>query len=168
MLYDFLSNVSANIIGSVIGGILLALLFFFGKEKWFRLHDIKGEWYFKTETLETGRRLNNGMIQEYIAFIWLEGHKIHGTYEKTFEDSQEFKGPFIGKDRARGVIDGYYEKNYLSSDCLSLHMVENGSREFTNWHDLHIVSSRKMHGNFTSTAARQKGKAEWQRDSFRN
>ncbi len=160
--YDFFSNVGAN----VLGGIILAFLFFLAKERLCPLKNINGMWHFEMHTEHAGYNNYKGMRLKYVAILWLEGGRVHGTTEKYYENiPNEGERSYVGKGRVRGEIDGYYEKNYLRRDRLFLHIVEDGEkRESTHCHDLIILSEKEICGNFRSTVAKQEGKVRWQRD----
>jgi hypothetical protein len=157
----------SDIIATIAGGVLLAVLFFLGKEKWFPLPDVAGRWYFEARTVTTAYRPYDGMILRFVAMLWREGHTVQGTFEKVYEKSSTGERTFTGTNRTRGVVDGYIEKNYLGRDRLLLHMVEDGhGRESTSFHHLILDSGERMSGEFTSMVADQTGTATWQREPF--
>jgi hypothetical protein len=158
-------NFIPSIIATVIGGVILALLFFWARERLFPLPDIARRWYFEMRTINTSYEPYNGMVLRYVAMLWREGNRIHGTAEKIYENSSTGERDYVGKNRTRGVVDGYLEKNYFSKDRLYLHVVEDGhGRKSTNFYDLIIISDKEMIGVFNSMVANQDGKVTWQRD----
>lgn len=160
-------SVIPSIIATVVGGVILALLFFWAREKLFPLPDITGRWYFEMRTINTSYEPYAGMVLRYVAMLWREGNRIQGTAEKIYENSSTGKRDYVGKNRTRGVAAGYLEKNYFAKDRLFLHVVEDGhGREFTNFYDVIIVSDKKMLGAFNSMVANQDGEVTWQRDVF--
>ena len=161
-------TVAVNLVSAVIGGVVLALLFFLLKEKCFSLPEIAGRWYFEIRTEKTALKRYQDMKLTYVAMLWREGHVVHGTVEKIYEDSSTRKGDYVGADRARGEVRGYIEKKYLGRDRLFLHIVEDGSRESTYYHELTFRPRRGMDGTFTSTVADQDGSVSWQRDPFQH
>ena len=161
-------TVAINLISAVIGGLILALLFFLLKEKIFPLPEIVGRWYFELHTENTAYRRYEGMTLTYIAMLWREGQVVHGTVEKIHEKSSTGERDYVGPDRTRGEVRGYVEKNYLGSDRLFLHIVETGTtRKSTFFHALTLTSRRRMDGRFASTIADQDGSVSWQRDPLR-
>ena len=160
-------TVAVNLISAVIGGLVLALLFFLMKEKVFPLPDIVGRWYFEIRTENTAYRPFQDMKLTYVVMLWREGHVVHGTVEKIHEDSSTGERDYVGSDRTRGKVRGYIEKNYLGKDRLFLHIVEDGTRESTHFHELTLTSRRGMEGRFASTIADQDGSVSWQRDPLR-
>ena len=158
-------TVALNLISAVIGGLVLALLFFLMKEKICPLPEIVGRWYFDLHTENTAYRAYQGMRLRYVAMLWREGHVVHGTVEKIHEKSSTLEKDYVGPDRTRGEVRGYIEKNYLGRDRLFLHIVETGTtRKSSFFHELTLTSRRCMNGRFASTIADQDGSVSWQRD----
>jgi hypothetical protein len=74
---------------------------------------------------------------------------------------------YEAKNRTRGVVEGFVEKNYFSKDRVVLHVVEDGhGRESTNFYDLIVESDGVMKGGFSSMVANQDGNVKWQREAF--
>ncbi len=162
-------TVAVNLVSAVIGGVVLALLFFLLKEKCFSLPEIAGRWYFEIRTEKTAYKPYQDMKLTYVAMLWREGHVVHGTVEKIHEESSTGNKDYVGPNRTRGEVRGYIEKKYLfSSDRLFLHIVEEGSRESTYYHELIFRPRRGMDGRFTSTVADQDGSVSWQRDPLQH
>lgn len=137
------------------------------KEKIFSLRDINGCWHFSITTKTTEYLPFQGMVLRYIAAIWQEGPYIKGTLEKVYEHSSTGERSFIGRNRTRGIITGYLEKNYISKDRIVMHIIESGhGREYTHFYKLIFTSNDIMTGDFSSTAAEQTGHAIWQRKKF--
>lgn len=157
----------ANLVATVLGGSILAFIFFFLKEKVFPLPDIAGTWFFEVITSETAYKPYENMKLRYIAIIWREGAKLHGTVEKIHENSSTGERDYIGKNRARGILNGYIQKNYFSKDQLFIHVAEVGEkRESTNFYRLRVLSDSAMQGTYASMVANQKGQVKWQRCAF--
>ena len=159
----FLSNVAAT----VVGGVVLAFLFFLSRERLFPLPRITGRWHFEMRTTQTAHQPYENMVLRYIAILWREGHRIEGTVEKVYEDSSTGKREFVGENRTRGVVQGYVEKNYLGKDRVYLHVIEQGhGRESTNFYELSFDNPDVMNGTFNSMVANQSGGVKWQREEF--
>lgn len=156
-----------GILATVISGVVLALLFFLVREKLYPLPDIAGKWYVEICTKHTSYKPYVGMVLRYEAMLWREGNRIRGTVEKSYENSSTGERNYVGKNRTRGVVDGYLEKRYFAKDRLCLHVVEDGhGRESTNFYNMIIRSDKKMLGKFDSLVAKQYGEVTWQRDMF--
>ncbi len=142
----------SSTIATVVGGLILALLFFWAREKLFPLPGVGGRWYFEIRTINTAYNPYSGMVLRYVAMLWQEGNRIQGTVEKVYENSSTGEKEYVGTDRTRGVAKGYLEKNHFAKDRLFLHIVEDGhGREFTNYYDIIILSDKEMIGAFNST-----------------
>lgn len=162
-----MSGFWVDVASTVVGGGLLALLFFFAKEKLFPLPDVTGRWYFQMNTEETAFNPYKGMVLRYVAMLWREGHRIEGTVEKIYERSSTGEREYVGENRTRGKVSGYIEKNYLGADKLYLHVVEDGhGRESTNFYEVRSFSDSTMSGTFISMVADQAGTVKWQRKSY--
>lgn len=163
----FALNFLYSFLATIIGGGILALLFFWLKEKFFPLPKVNGRWYFEIRTVTTEYNPYKGMVLRYVAMLWREGNHIEGTVEKIYENSSTGERKYEGKNRTRGIANGFIEKNYFSKDCVVLHVVEGGHvRESTNFYDLIVESDNKMEGKFSSMVANQEGDVKWQRDEF--
>jgi len=149
----------SDIIATVVGGIILTLLFFFIREKLFPMPKISGKWYLEIKVNETAYKPYKNMLLRFVIMIWVEGSRIKGTSEKIYEELSNGKEyDFIGKERIRSHIDGYIEKKYFGKDKIYLHIVENGkARESTSFYDLVMESNSKMSGTFDSMIANMKG-----------
>lgn len=164
MLID---SIIAGVIATLISGPLLALFFFWLKEKKFEIPDITGKWNFEMTTINSDYKPYEGMILRYIAIIWREGNKISGTVEKVYENSSTGEREYVGENRSRGYLDGYYELNYLSKDKIYLHIKEQGNgRESTNYFELIRDDETSLIGAFNSFVANQDGLSRWQREKF--
>jgi len=147
---------------SLISGLLLALFFFFLKEKVFRMPKIDGHWEFETKTLVSSYNPFLEMRLTYSVLLWKEGSKVFGTAEKIYEISEAKVGSFIGKDRVNATINGNIQKNIFSKDTLTLHIDESGKgRNSSTIHILIVESSETMRGRFISTIANQTGIVGW-------
>ncbi len=157
----------SDIIATIIGGAILALMFFWVREKFFALPSVAGRWHFETRTTNTSYRPYEGMVLRYLAILWQEGNRIQGTIEKIYEKSSTGEREYVGKNRTRGKIDGFLEKNYFTKDRMYLHVVEEGhGRESTSSFELIFKADQTMIGTFTSMVANSEGNAIWQRAPF--
>ena len=154
-----------SFLATILGGLILALVFFYIREKGFPLPDVSGEWTVSSETVETSYKPYIGMLLKYKVIIFCEGPSITGTSEKIWESSSKGEQTYTGRHRIRGEICGSIEKKYLSKDKIKIHIVEHGElRDSTSYHDLIVDKQRRsMRGKFYSTAADSKGKVHWKR-----
>lgn len=137
------------------------------REKIVPLPKITGRWYFEVHTVKTSYKPYERMILRYVAILWREGSRIEGSVEKIYEKSTIGEREFVGKNRTRGKVEGYVEKNYFGKDKLFLHIVENGhGRESSHFYELITMSQSEMSGTFSSMVANQSGTTKWQRSRF--
>lgn len=157
----------SDLLATLLGGVILAILFFWFREKIFPLPEVTGRWYFEMHTTNTAYDPYKDMVLRYIAMLWCEGHRIEGTAEKIYENSSTGEREYVGKHRTRSRVEGYIEKNYLGKDRLFLHLVEDGhGRESTNFFELEVGAKGTMSGSFSSMVANQDGAVVWQRKQF--
>ena len=162
-----IEDLVVNLFATVFGGLILVSLFFVAREKIFPFPNISGQWYIEMLTVKTAYRPYNKMKLRYVAMLWKGGNHIQGTVEKIYEDSTTGTRQFTGKDRTRGELQGYVQKNYLAKDRAYLHVVEEGhGRESTHFYEIIVQSDKKMVGTFTSMVADQCGEVIWQREEF--
>ena len=167
MCYQALTTFVWNIASTIVGGVVLAVLFFFAREKCFPLPKVAGRWHVEMQTINTTYNPYRGMVLQYVAMLWHEGIGIKGTIEKVYEDSTTGKRRYVGKNRTRGTIEGYIDKRYFSKDRIYLHIIEDGhGRQSTHFHDLLVKRSGRMTGTFSAMVASSEGKATWQREQF--
>lgn len=160
------SSLISDILATVVGGVLLTLFFFLLREKLFKNLEIDGSWTFTVHTVKTTYNPYKDMKLTFLALLWREGNKVYGTAEKDYEDSEKYKGHFIGKGRSVIKLQGFIQKNYFSTDKLTIHMIENSStRESSTIHKLEIEDISKMTGRFVSTISNQEGNVIWERRS---
>lgn len=163
----FALNFLYSFLATVVGGGILAFLFFWLRERIFPLPEVTGRWFFEVRTINSAYNPYKGMNLRYVAMIWREGSRIEGTVEKIYENSSTGERNYEEKNRTRGVVQGFVQKNYFSKDRVVLHVVEDGhGRESTNFYDLTINSDGDMAGDFSSMVANQDGEAKWQRSEF--
>ena len=162
-----LVNLLLNVLATVVGGVVLAFLFFSAREKCFPLPVLIGRWHFEMTTESTAYSPYQDMVLRYVALLWREGPIIKGTVEKVYEISSTGERPYVGKNRTRGIVEGYIDKKYLSKDLVYLHITEDGhGRESTHFHDLHVSKGGRMAGRFFSMVADSEGVVAWQRKPF--
>lgn len=157
----------SDLLATLAGGVVLAVIFFWFREKIVPLPKISGRWYLEMRTVTTAYNPYQDMILRYVAMLWREGHRVEGTVEKIYENSSTGQRDFVGANRTRGRVEGYIEKNYFGRDQLFLHVVEDGhGRESTNFYELIADSEDEMSGSFSSMTANQSGTVRWQRNEF--
>ena len=106
---QYLEIALLNILSTVLGGLLLAFLFFLAREKCFPLPDLSGKWNFRSSTSKTKYKPFENMELGFIAMLWCEGPRIKGTVEKVFENSSAGNIKYVGENRTRSQVEGYIE-----------------------------------------------------------
>ena len=157
----------ADLLATVVGGVVLAVLFFLAKERFFPLQKLTGRWYLEQTTQTTAYTPYSGMILRYVVMLWREGSKVEGSAEKIYENSSTGEHTFSGENRTRATVIGYVEKKYFGKDIIYLHVVENGhGRESTTFYEITADRVDTFHGNFSSMVADQNGTVKWQSKPF--
>lgn len=155
----------SDVLSTFFGGILLALLFFWSREKWFSVPEIEGQWFIKTDTIESDYNDYRNMMLVFNVMIWREANSIKGTAEKIYEISSTVQKEYVGEERTRSEVSGWIEKKYFSRDRVYLHVVEQGHRrESTTFYALVLEQDDRMVGTFVSMVANQKGNVSCSRD----
>ncbi len=152
-------------IGStVIGGVLLALIFFLAKEFVFPFPNLSGLWNFVEHTAKTSYRPYENMKMTYHALLGQEGPVVYGSGEKVYSASDNKNEEYTGAARVRIEIRGYLTKRYFRPSILEIYYLEKGKlRESSTIHNLRIRSKKELRGAFTSTIADSTGTVVWAR-----
>lgn len=154
-------------ISTVLGGIFLAVIFFFLRMKVFPLPEVEGRWYFEVVTTNTAYNPYRGMVLTYEVMLQTKDGYVTGSAEKIHECSIVNNDlDFEGIHRARVTVTGYIQKKYFGRDKMFLYLVEKGSRESSSAHQLTAGRFWKpvsWSGFFQSTIARQDGTCSWSR-----
>jgi hypothetical protein len=154
----------ANVLATVIGGLLLALIFFLLSDFFFRLPALSGLWSFESETRSTSYNRYKGMKLTYLVLLWQEGNTIYGSGEKVREDVSGTVRSYTGAQRSRVEIRGHLTKRYITKSEIVLHFHEYGEkRQSSTMQTLKILDKTKMEGTYASTIANSCGITRWSR-----
>lgn len=154
-----------SIAETLVGGALLATVFFLVREKCFPLPEIEGRWFIETETIESKFNPYKGMILIHEAMLWREGNAIKGTAEKIHENSGGKQSDYDGARRTRSLVGGFVEKRYFGADRVCLHLTETGKeRESSTIFKLTCKTGFSMSGTFIATAGSSSGRAHIRRE----
>lgn len=152
-------DVLKETLAAVVGGVILAVLLFWLKERFFPLPNVNGPWFVETKTEVTAMDSFKGMLLKHELVLWQEGAVLRGTSEKIYEASTHGRRQIEGSNRQRGELSGYITKYYFSKDRVRIHIVEHGEeRDSTLFFDF-LVDKKKMKGSFTTTVASSCGEA---------
>lgn len=147
---------------TVIGGLLLAFIFFVFRDFIFKFPALSGLWRFESETQSTSYNPYRGMKLTYLVLLWQEGPAIYGSGEKVREDLNGAVRTYTGAQRSRIEIRGYLTKRYLARSEVVLHFNEHSeSRQSSTMQALKFEGRGKMGGTFASTVANSSGTARW-------
>jgi hypothetical protein len=156
----------ASTFATIVGGIGLAFLFFITKEKIFPIIDISDHWELTTTTHKTKRNPYKNMKIKYDLILWQENNIIRGVSEKYYELSQLGTKTYHEKNRKRGKMHGFVEKNYFSKDVIVLNMcLADFGRESDYLFKLKVINKDLAQGSFYSMVAQQYGHVELTRRS---
>ncbi|QTP56230.1 hypothetical protein HNO51_16980 [Billgrantia sulfidoxydans] len=160
-----MENFIASLASTILGGITLTILFFTFKEKIFPPPNVSGFWTLTTTTTKSDYNPYKGLVIKYDSILWREGLLVKGSIEKKYERSQKGETEHQGKNRRRGYVEGYIEKNYLKNDSLVLHVTLNDfGRESTYFFKFYFKNPSLAQGVFHSMTAAQSGHAELAKD----
>ncbi len=101
----------ANALGTVIGGLLLTVLYFALAQKLLRLPRLSGAWVLESAVSQTKYNPFKGMVLRYKILLLQDGTRLHGTAEKVYEKSDKVR-VFTGVNRTTATIDGTVQKAY--------------------------------------------------------
>jgi len=159
-----MNNIIEGAIGNLVGGLLIAVIFFFLKEKIFRFKDVSGCWRVTNETLKTAYNPYRGMKLVYSTILFRSGNDVYGSFEKIYEVAGGNRKEYTGSGRSRGSIEGAYEKNIFSNDRLLLHIIEDGAERTSSTYVCIVVNNENsMEGVFETFAADSSGNVIWER-----
>jgi hypothetical protein len=154
-----------GILGTVFGGILLALFFFFLSDFVFKLPAVSGAWSFESETLSTSYNPYKGLKLTYLVLLWQEGRVIHGTGEKVREDADGVVKTYTGAQRSRIDVRGYMTKRYFTKSEVVLHFYEHGEKRVSSTMQALKIVANTMEGTYVSTIANSSGRTRWMRET---
>jgi hypothetical protein len=166
-LYDIVlagsyDTLSSDILATLLGGMLLTLLFFLVREKLSPLPRLSGVWDVTTTTKTATLPQYAHMVITYRVILLQSGRDMTGTAEKVGENVGGVGHTYKGELRVRSVLSGGIEKFYFSRSRVQIHMVESGrKRESTTFFQLSIDKKNQMSGVWDSTAADSSGVTSW-------
>lgn len=155
-----------DILSSLIGGLLFALIIFWINEYFFKVKNVSGEWTTLIKIKQTNNTPFINLGIEYKIHLLQLGDQISGRGEKIRDinpDGTNFHVyPNIKKVNIE--ITGYIERNYLKKSKLYLLIKENGTRRTTSAsYNLTLNDKNRLSGFFESTAAESRGETFWTR-----
>lgn len=157
-----MNELSINIIGTIIGGLLFTLILFLLNEYIFRKNNLTGEWEAEIEIDKTSYIPFKDLKMEYKLHILQKEYELVGSGEKINETKPNGdKTTYLRKNRITNTIDGYYERKYLGKSTVYLNVNENGrTRDTRATFVLKFKDKNNLEGTFISTAADASGKVK--------
>lgn len=148
-------DILVNIIGTIIGGLMLAAILFLISEHIFTLHNLTGEWLVKTVTKTTAYNPYQDLEVNFKFHLLQKGQEIIGSGEKVSETSPTREAHKYPPDkRILSNINGYYQRNIFGTDKVFLNIIEEGRiRQSRSTYILIVKNKNLLLGTFTSTAA---------------
>jgi|ERR1051326_426102 hypothetical protein len=157
-------DLSVQIVATVIGGIVLALIFFLVRDKIYRLPALSGLWTFWSTTETTSYKPYREMHLVFLVLLVQEGNRLTGTGEKIKEVTSSGIKEYVGKHRTHIQITGFIIQRFFSADECIIHIKEAGElRDSSTIHNLKVTNESSLHGTFVSTVANQTGRTCWTR-----
>lgn len=157
----------ANLASTILGGILLTVIFFLFKEKFFSLPVVAGVWECETIINETGYNPYRGMKVWYKITLLQSGTSVVGMGEKDREVAAKGAYEYSGAQRRTTDISGSITKRFFGSDEIVIFWREDGQkRETATFFRLRVSGCKRkggLRGTFYTTAAQSRGEAFWKR-----
>ena len=152
-------------LSSVVGGILLALLFFGWNDFIYQRNNLTGAWEFEYTVEHTTHDPFQDMKLRYRVLLVQEGKTITGTGEKIGEWTPAHGVvEYLPEKRAHIRVEGTVDYRFFSKDVVHLQYTEEGRvRESSTIQELSVISERDLRGDVYSTAANAQGTAAWER-----
>lgn len=157
-----MSELSINIIGTIIGGLLFTLILFLLNEYIFRKNNLTGEWETAIQIDKTSYNPFKNLKIEYKLHLLQKEYELVGSGEKINETKPSgVKTIYLRKNRITNTIDGYYERKYLGKSTVYLNLNEKGrTRDTRATFILTFKDKNTLEGTFISTAADASGKVK--------
>lgn len=163
---SYLRDISINMIGSILGGLFLAILFFMSSDFLFKPPDLNGRWVMATTSNQTMHDAYSGLTVFYEVILHQDGNRLSGTAEKVGENNKGVPLVYDYDKRVRVDIAGAIDRNYLARDNVNIHWTEHGRRrDSTAFFKITRFDDSYMIGNCASTVAHSYGLSEWVRSA---
>lgn len=151
-------------LGSILGGLFLAVLFFISSDFLFKPPDLNGRWIMATTSNQTIHDSYNGLTVFYEVILQQDGNKLSGTAEKVGECNKGVPFIYDYDKRVRVDIAGAIDRNYLTKDKVNIHWMEHGrKRDSSSFFKITRFDDSYMTGDCASTVAHSFGLSEWVR-----
>lgn len=162
-----MEDIIINVVGTIIGGLLLTLLLFLLNEFIFNKKNLTGEWDSNLEITKSGYNLYKGLIIKFKIHLIQKGYEISGSGEKIKEIYPEGKENIYQRDKRVIIsVEGYYERKFFAKSIIYLNICEEGTQRQTRaTYKLYLKNKNNLEGEFITTAADAKGKIKFTREN---
>lgn len=162
---EFLRNFYPSFASTVVGGLVLAFIFFLASDIFFSPENLNGLWTMHVTIEESEYKEYVDLKLQFIVVLEHYDDKLSGIAEKemaTYRDGK--KEVYGGHDRTISNIQGHIDRKYLFDDAASVHFTEKGKRRTSaTIQSLKIHDETWMSGRFYSTVSRASGLVEWKK-----
>ena len=167
MRQGFIKELIQGVTSTVVGGIILALIFFILSDVLFAPHDLNGKWIVEVTIKDTKHNNFKNLRLKFVVMLEQNGENLFGIAEKDSEINAEGeRKDFTGKSRILSTVKGHIDKRYFLSDNATAQFAEKGLiRDSTVIQSLVIHNAKKMTGKFYSTVPDSSGVVEWNKVS---
>ena len=163
---NFYAQLWPGLLANLIGGVVLTGFFFLLKERLFPLPELTGVWECEQHTVWSAYGPYKGMKVTYQVVLLQGKNSVIGDGEKDREDGANGILNYTGSGRTHIVVKGTVEKLFTKPDRIRIQWTENGQRISSTIHHLQVTkNSKRLSGEFFSTAGRCSGNATWTRVS---
>ncbi len=165
MKIDFFKDLFYNVVSTIVGGMVLAFIFFLLSDIVFALPDLNGKWSVYVTVTETEYAPYQDLRLEFEVILEQHGDELFGFAEKIQETTKNGQITIYGRsDRVRSKIQGHIDGKYLLNDTAITHFTEEGSkRTTTTLQSLTIQNDNIMSGKYYSTSG-SKGIVKWEKN----
>lgn len=148
-----------NILGTIIGGLILTFSLFLINEFIFPKKNLTGEWQTITQTKKTTYNPYIDLKIEYQIHLIQKGYELSGSGEKVKDIMPNGEETVFKREKRVNIdIDGYFERRYFRKSKVYLNITEEGRiRESRSTYVLTLKTKNTLLGNFISTAADSSG-----------
>jgi hypothetical protein len=161
---DFSKQVYANLMGTVIGGVLMSLIYFLWSDYVVKEPNLNGRWYFTIIYEDVQLNKLRKLQVTYEVLLSQESLRVKGTGERIEEVQNGIKHQYIGEQRVPIEIEGTIDFNYFANDTLNIRYNEFGKqRRSASFHKLIRFNDTRMEGVFQSTISDSSGTVIWNR-----
>ncbi|MBI3520158.1 MAG: hypothetical protein HY062_12500 [Bacteroidetes bacterium] len=154
-----MNEILINIIGTILGGLILTLVLFLLNEYIFPKHNLTGEWKTIIKIKSTTYKPFNNLRIEYSIHLLQKNNEILGSGEKIKDIKVDGKETiFLRENRVLINIDGYFDRKFFSNSIIYMNINEEGRKRKTRaTYFLALTNKNTLIGTFISTSGDSSG-----------